>query len=62
MEPEQALGLVILYHAVMVGFGVLGGVIGLLWAGMSLGEIKQGVRSGELGTESSETEAEPDEK
>ncbi len=44
MEPDRALGLVILYHAVMVGFGVVGGVIGLLLAGMSLGEIKRGVQ------------------
>ncbi len=47
MEPERALGLVILYHAVMVGFGVVGGVIGLVLAGMSLGEIKEGVKTQE---------------
>ena len=40
MDPGRALGLVILYHGVMVGFGALGGVIGLLWARMSLSEIR----------------------
>ena len=58
MEPEQALGLVILYHAVMVGFGVLGGVLGLVLAGMSLGEIKQGVQDKELESRTADTEPE----
>ena len=54
MEPERALGLVILYHAVMVGFGVLGGVLGLMLAGLSLGAIKQGVQQKDKEQDTSE--------
>jgi hypothetical protein len=41
MAPERALGLVIVFHAVQVGFGALGGFIGLALARLSLREIRE---------------------
>ena len=40
MAAEPALALVIVFHVVMVGFGALFGVVGLLLARLSLGEIR----------------------
>ena len=54
MGAEQALAVVVVAHATLVGFGILGGLAGVVLANMSITEVRQGVESmkgtGERGT------------
>lgn len=47
MQGEEALALVLLIHAVLLGFGVIGGILGLFMAQVSLGEVRRRVEAGE---------------
>jgi len=44
MPPEQALGLVLVFHFVMTVFGLVGGVMGLVLARVSLSRIREDLR------------------
>ena len=47
MAPEQALVLVLLFHAMMVGFGALSGLVTRLASRFTLGQMREEIQQGE---------------
>ncbi len=44
MDPARALALVVVFHAVLAGFGILAGAAALAASGVSLREVRRGAR------------------
>lgn len=57
MAAEQALAVVVVAHATLVGFGILGGLAGVVLANVSISEVRQGV--GEVQREHENGDEEP---
>ena len=57
MEAEQALAVVMLAHATLIGFGIVGGLAGLVLAQVSIAEMRGGLRRTALEREGTEPPA-----